>query len=438
MTRGPLPIGLRWRCARGKTVQYGFDIRSRWLPKGFDRSWLPLGTTRSEAESKLHRLRSLIDDARHGLPVGEPGKSLDSFGSVGKLYLDELRNGGATRESVALAAVVLRLAGRPLKGADGHPLSPLTSLPVVAIQPDDVLSFRDVLAASRRSSTTNRYLGVIRSILNYSINVKRLIRWNPANESSVPDVPAEDDDGPRRARLQKVRIFRPSEDSSFLAALPPKYAGAWAISLYCGHHLRRGAICRLRVEDVDLIGRSITVRGSTVKRKARRNRSRRPRRTVVLPIPNRALSYVTELVKAAQALGSEWLLPSENHLGQPLTPRALTIMFKQHVTLAGYPDVRFHHALHNFTTRARGRALAAPPRSGEDLREHEAHALGEAQVARGHDSVTATLIYDHTNEDPESRRRWYDAMDEWHDEQEKLDRNSPKAPPKTDSSGPVN
>jgi integrase len=179
----------------------------------------------------------------------------------------------------------------------------------------------------------------------------------------------------------------------------------------------------MRIDDVDLLARTITVRGFNVKPATRKVRSHRPRRTVILPIPNRALHYVTELVKAAQAVGSPWLLPSEQDPAQALTPHALSKEFRKHATRAGFADVRFHHALHVFTTRAKRRGL-------DDV---EGRAMREAQAARGHDSAEATRHYDHTNEDPEALRKWYDAMDRWLDEEERIAHDSPKSGPRNDS-----
>lgn len=434
---GPLPSGLRRRVTSDGKVQYGLYVFSQYLPpkkpggRGGCFNWLRVGTTREEAETQLRRLYDLIDDAKRGLPLSRPddGRSLDTFATVAEEYLDEIRTGGATVESWKQARTCVNQL-RPFVG----------SLPILAIQSADGLRVRDTLAAplaeggrAQGPATVNKRLDVGTTVINFAIKTKGLRISNPWDPEKVPRLPVDEADE------RQVRIFKPSEDAAFLRGLAArclKCAVAWALGLFIGDRLRCATCCRLRVDDVNLIERSITIRGRNQKRKGRKLRGRLPRRTRKVYIPNRALHLVTEAVKAAQAVGSPWLLFNEKTPTSPITPHSLSGKFAALADGLGYDGVRLHHALHNFTTRAEERALdeGAERSTPRDL---ERAALREAQDRRGHDSKAATLRYAHARENPHALRKWYDAMDRWHDEQERLDQDSTKEQPKTDLPEPA-
>lgn len=399
MARGPLPRGLRQRTTKGCRVQYGFNIVSQWLPGGQCRSWLPVGTMREQAEKQLREKREEIEIAR-GTARGDV--SLISFAAVAKDYVDELRAGGCTVDSVREAARRVRNLNKRFG-----------DMPVMAILPEEIKAFRNesvkppLGTGTLEPVTVNGLLGFLFTIFEHAIHVKRLIRFNPANARAVARLPVEDaEDG------SDLWLVHPRDDARLIGSLPSWNAAAAAIALYIGP--RRGAIHQLRLDDVDLIARTVRFRGSTLKRSRRK-----PRKTIYRPIPSRALFYITEQVKAARAVGSPWLFPSPLDPDTHMSADHISRTFREHAEVSGFSGAYFHGLRHNYVTRMKKAGLA----------DVEERAHRDTEAATDH-SRSASRIYTHLDDDAEAFRPIYDKMDRWLDTQEKLAQDSPRIDPK--------
>lgn len=389
---GPLPAGLRRRVdARGQ-VRYGLNIRSRYLPRGGARRWLAAGTSREEAERLLREVLDMIDRARLGLPVAEAEAALDSFRSVADGYVETLRVGGCTPDSVKECARTLHRAAESF-GAT----------PIVALSPDDIRRFLYGLLRSSENlgglspASVRNYRKDIHGCFQYAIRVRRLLRHNPV-EAVEPPAP---DDAYVRRRASFWAI-EPRDDARLLDALDPLVASCAALSLYHGQRRRAVALIRIADDgagsDLDLLGGTIRFRGETLKR---RRRNRRPRADIVRPLSRFARPYVVRQYHRALEIGSPWLHPSPVDPEKPVDLDELSRDFTAQARAVGFASAYLHGLVHIFTSRFKLSGL-------DDVEEK---ALRAAMEARGHDSPEVTARYVHHGDD--AVFALYRRFDEW-------------------------
>lgn len=137
-----------------------------------------------------------------------------------------------------------------------------------------------------------------------------------------------------------------------LKVLDPSKLGV-LLCMYLG--LRIGEICALRWEDVDLAGRSLTIR-RTIQRIS--TGSGGPKTKLAFGTPKtahsqRAVPLPAHLIKPLQhfrALAQAGDYVISDKPGRPIEPRAYAYRFKRYLKEAGAPAMKFHMLRHYFAT----------------------------------------------------------------------------------------
>ena len=227
------------------------------------------------------------------------------------------------------------------------------------VTPGDVRSYVGTLVmAGARRSTVSRKLAAIRSFYRFLARRGR-IKGGPSQWIPLPR---------ERTRLP---VFLDQGQAAALMELP-QGDGLLAcrdraiMELLYGCGLRVSELCSLRVEDVDLIGEQLKVRG-----KGSRER--------IVPVGRMAASAVRSYLEARRGEHSPWLVL--NQRGQRLTARSVRRLVRDYSRrLPALPEGVSPHALrHSFATHL----LEA----GADLRA--------VQELLGHASLATTQRYTH-------------------------------------------
>jgi len=166
------------------------------------------------------------------------------------------------------------------------------------------------------------------------------------------------------------RVLAPEEEQRYLDAASPLLRDVATVMLETG--LRPGEVCRLRVSDVDLQLRSISVRSGKTACSQRH-----------IPLTRRALAV---LQHRALQTGSEWLFPS------PYDPeRSVTRVNRAHEAATARANIRPGFRLYDL----RHTALTRMALSGIDL--------PTLKELAGHSQIQMTMRYVHPT--PEHKRR---------------------------------
>ena len=130
-------------------------------------------------------------------------------------------------------------------------LEDLLGLPVIAITPPVVRAWhaKALRGPGGRTSISQSYR-FIRSVLNVAVQDGAIVR----NPCQIP--------GAGTQRAPERGIATPAEVAALIDATTPRFRAAVALAAWCG--LRRGELCALRVTDVDLDNRRVTVRKNYV------------------------------------------------------------------------------------------------------------------------------------------------------------------------------
>jgi len=153
-------------------------------------------------------------------------------------------------------------------------------IPVWRVNPEQVLSYvRERKTAGRSNATINRELDIIRGVL------KRAKRWHHFSEEIHP-LPVRQNIGRALTYEEKVKLLRRA------AARPEWQTVAWAARLALNTTMRGCEIKELRWRDVDMIGRSLTVRKSKTEAGER-----------VIPLNSDAWAVILELYRRSETLG---------------------------------------------------------------------------------------------------------------------------------------
>ncbi len=164
-------------------------------------------------------------------------------------------------------------------------------VPVWRLTVEQVRTYlRERKAAGRSNATLNRELDIIRGVL------KRAKRWHHFAEEIRP-LPVRENVGRALTYEEKVKLLKRA------AARPEWQTAAWAARLALNTTMRGCEIKGLRWRDVDMIGRSLTVRKSKTEAGER-----------VIPLNADAWAVILELYRRSQALGavepSHFLFPA--------------------------------------------------------------------------------------------------------------------------------
>ena len=169
------------------------------------------------------------------------------------------------------------------------------NVPVWRLTVEQVRAYlRSRKAAGRSNATLNRELDIIRGVL------KRAKRWHHFSEEIRP-LPVRENIGRALTYEEKVRLLKRA------AARPEWQTAAWAARLALNTTMRGCEIKGLRWCDVDMIGRTLTVRRSKTEAGER-----------VIPLNADAWEVILALYRQAQGLGN----PEPGHYLFPAVRKA--------------------------------------------------------------------------------------------------------------------
>lgn len=293
MSRGrPKPSKPR-RLANG-----GFSSRYRWIDaSGRARCSSVQGTTAAEALTLAQAgLDAALRDVARG-KVGLPPKARRqvTFAEIAKQAEEEwwpTRGGKAHRQSQ-----IQRIATYWLPIVGAMPVTAITTGHVAAV-------IARARSEGRTPATCNRVLAAGSVVLAFALSLK-LIRKNPALASGLRQTE------PKRRK----EVLTPAQIHALIGALEPQWRPLVGLMAYAG--LRSGEARAMLGEDVDLVGRYITVRSgghtdTTKGKAARRVPIAPPLHAILSVIPlrrgRRISAYVdprAALKNAARAAGIE-------------------------------------------------------------------------------------------------------------------------------------
>jgi integrase len=200
------------------------------------------------------------------------------------------------------------------------------------------------LAATRGTVTVHRALATLRMILSAAVR-DEIIGANPAlmvDRPAVPDHP--------------VTAWEPEHIAEFLERCGHHRLGPlYELAIYTG--LRRGEICGLHWDDVDLAGRTIVVRHNRVSVDGRieetTTKTRSGRRTVPLSDAATAALLTWQLRQAGEAEAAQEAWQTQGHVftledGRALDPNYVTRLFQKIRKAGELPPLTFHGLRHSF------------------------------------------------------------------------------------------
>ena len=309
------------------------------------------GLTRTQAETKLHRLMSA---------VGEPTViERTTVQDAGERLIAHLKALGRKRSTITSYESYLEIHLAPFFA--GRALSTITA--------SDVEAFMAACRDNGQSvKSTLNYIGLLYGIFEFAIRRE----WTTANPCKLVHKPEKLDAD------ADVRFLDQPELDALLAAVPDDDLGHVERVMYLAAAMtgmRQGELIALRWTDVDWLSRRVRVRRNYVRGEFGSPKSKRSTRSV--PLAD-ALGGELDLLHR----GSRWsadgdLVFAHPHTGKPLDRSRLLKRFKAALGRSGVREVRFHDLRHTFGTRM---AAAGVP-------------MRTLQEFMGHRDFKTTLIY---------------------------------------------
>lgn len=348
----------------------------RWVAK----VPLPDGKTKSYYHATQREARDRLTIARRevqqGLPLPDNRQTLGTF----------LNQWLETVKKPNVRALTYRRYALDVKRISGA----LGKRKLSEVTPQVIQAFLNDLSASGLSPATVRHTrAVLRSALTQAEN-QNLIARNPAAGK---------------------RVTLPRDEGHEVAALSPE--GARAIVVAFEHHplgalvytalatgLRQGELLGLRWQDVDLDGRTLTVRYQLQRIAGTLTlvepKSKRSRRTLALPTGAVEIlrAHRIQQVEARLLAGSEWRDTGHvfaTTVGTPLDNSNVGHRFVAQLAKAGLPRMRFHDLRHG--------AASLLIAEGADLRR-VMEQLGHSQIsltANTYAHLTAAVMRDNAD-----------------------------------------
>ncbi|UQS21399.1 site-specific integrase [Amycolatopsis thermalba] len=247
-------------------------------------------------------------------------------------------------------------------------MTELLDLPLIAITPPVVRSwYGKALAGTGGKTSIAQSYRFLRAVMNQA---KRdgAIQVNPCQ------IPGAGSD-----KAKERGIATPGQVAELVEAITPRYRAAVLLAAWCG--LRRGEVCGLRTEDVDLIAGVITVRKNRVellespKKYDKDPKTDAGRREIAFP-PHLKPYLVEHMTKWA---GAERFFVGRD--GQPMRGNAVYQAFVRARKRVGV-DVSFHDLRH----------------TGQTLAASTGATLADLKKRLGHSSAAAALRYLHAVE----------------------------------------
>jgi integrase len=316
------------------------------LPDGRRKSLY--GKTRAEVARKLTEVRRTVDQ---GLPVSTGRVTVAGFLTR---WLED-----AARPSVRASTY----AGYR-NVVHNHIIPAVGRLSLEKLTPQDVQKLLNDRAAAGLSPRTVQF---IRAVLRRALG--QAVKWRMLAYNAAQLV-----DPPKQRRFVS-RVWTPEQTRLFLQSVEgERFAALYTVAAYLG--LRQGEILALCWQDVDFERRTLRVSGTmpTVgERVVSETKTERSRRT--LPLPD-AVATALRLHRQRQlerrlAAGESWQdhdLVFANIFGGPVERKGLHYRFKQAISRAGVPNIRFHDLRHGCATFLL--AQGVPARAVMDILGH--------------------------------------------------------------------
>lgn len=207
----------------------------------------------------------------------------------------------------------------------------------------------DLLQAGLSPKTVRNVIGTLHKALRDAVRLG-LLPYNCASDVTLP-----------KYVRPEVQPWADVDVAAFLAhadASDELLAAAWWLALTCG--LRRGELCGLRWQDVDLVRSEVTVRVTRLQDRSgvfvSAPKSRRSHRTLTLvPGAVDALARLRDVHDALRRqlpdMTHDWVLVTGD--GEPMRPATLTRRWHDAIRDAGVPgltQIRLHDARHTHGT----------------------------------------------------------------------------------------
>lgn len=246
-------------------------------------------------------------------------------------------------------------------------LVPLDDVPLRALSPTVV---REWYSAAMRGTGGRTAIAqsyrFIRAVMNAALR-EGLVERNPCQ---IPGAGAD--------RAKERPIASPAEVVRLVEAITPKYRAAVLLAAWCG--LRRGEVVGLFLEDLDLVGGTVSVRRSHVEMMESSGRFDAKPKTAAgirtVAIPPHVLPFLCE--HAEKYAGPERVFVGRG--GTPMRGDAIRQAFTRARIRVGMEDFHFHDLRHT------GQTLAAATGA----------TLPDLMKRLGHASPTAALRYLHS------------------------------------------
>jgi integrase len=198
------------------------------------------------------------------------------------------------------------------------------------ITSEEIDRFKQIrLRAGRKGSTINRDLACLRRLMRVAVN-RRKLHASPFTNGRVDFLREQGRD----------RILSFNEERLYLDAANPTLYVVATIILECGP--RPDEVFRIRVEDVDLVARTLKIQSGKTKN-ARRN----------VPLTKSALSVLKRRVADAKG---PYLFPMRKGFGSPDWNRAMTQIWNAHKKALQKSKIRptftLYDCRHTYGTRA--------------------------------------------------------------------------------------
>ncbi|GGM69341.1 putative prophage phiRv2 integrase [Longimycelium tulufanense] len=190
--------------------------------------------TRTDADRWLVQVEA---DISRGVWLNE-NLGLQLFGEYARAYLRDNLKVGRRWEETCLRNLRLHLA-------------PLLDKPLVTITPAVVRQWHGeaLRGTGGRRSIAQSY-SFLRAVMNQAVRDGVITR----NPCQIPGATAD--------RAKERQVATPTQVAELVAAITPRYRAAVLLAAWCG--LRRGEVCALHLDDIDLQGRTVTVRKNRV------------------------------------------------------------------------------------------------------------------------------------------------------------------------------
>lgn len=269
-------------------------------------------------------------------------------------------------------------------------LAPLHSLQLHELSPAVVRNWYAAAKVSGGATSVAQSYRFLRAVLNCAVRDGAIAN----NPCTIPGAGSD--------RAAERPIATAEQIARLIAEMTPRYRAAVALAAWCG--LRRGEICGLQRNDLDVDRGVVHVRRTRVELLSKGERfdalPKTPAGFRTVAVPPHILPLLEEHLRAYA--GDDRLFVGRN--GEPLRGDTLRQAFHRARSRAGLPQLHFHDLRHTGQTLA-----AAAGASMKDLMRR-----------LGHSSSAAALRYLHASDDRD--RFIADNLSKLADESTRLDR----------------